>query len=675
MREAHRIGVRPGVEVTLALFVVLGGACLYLGPAMGWSLSDALGPDQGDPLLYVYLVKWLGRALADPAVSFWDAPFYHPLPGVIAFSDHLLGPGLLVAMLRAGGASALAAYNLLYFGQFVAAGLAAWWVIRRCDVSFTGALVGAWFFAFGHFRWDEQSHFNVLLIATIPLVLWTFDRLLAVPSAARAAAFVLVYAAHLSGGVYLAYLVHVPLALLMLNRFAALRDHLRSGARKVPPLAAAAAAAALLLSPLYVGYASRSAELGAERRLRDLRPHSSTLASFVSASSGSPLEREVGWLPRNAGRGALFPGFAVGLCAAAGGIAGWRRYRRPLARRSTAWTVAGACGALLAALALVAADRFTVTGERLWLGVDLHGYRGPLLAFALGGGFWLAAQRALRDGPVARWRDVDAGQRGLLLTSAVTLLLCLPAFYWLLWSALPGMRGTRVSHRFFAFAALGIALLAGKGFDRLRERLGARSAKMAIGIVVVLATVLESSPALRPWTPLAEEDDLPDYVHYLARADDVTAYLQLPIYGDWRDLRTMYLQTPHWRPLVNGSSSFVPPRYEWLAEECTELTRACWAELREAGVSHLVLALEADPDWTRFQKVDADRRLRRGQRAVRRRVAAGSLVEVYRGATGRVFRFVRAGAGASGPARFPAPSAGASIPWTDAGSGIEASTN
>jgi hypothetical protein len=625
-------------EPAAALALFTTGALFYLGPPMHWRLAGSLGPDQGDPLLYVYLLKWFARGLASGFAGYWDPPFFHPLEGVLAFSDHLIGPGVAFAALRALGLPALAAYNLLYASQFVAAGLALWWVLRRLGVSFAAAALGGWFFAFGHFRWDEGSHFNVLLIAALPLVLWSFDRLLEAPSARRAALFLACYLVHLSGGTYLAYLVHVPLAILAMARARALLALVRIEPRRLVPLVAAAALAALPLAFLYLGYSTRTQELRAERDLRELRESSSVLASFVTASRNSSLDRLAPWSPAPNGRGALFPGFTVGLLAATSLVAGWRRLRRPIVRRSPVALAAACLGATLVLFALIAADRFTLGAGQLW-GLDLHGYRVPVGIAFVGAALLWAAQRSLRAGPLAAWERLDPRARGILASSAIAFLLCLPAFYWLLWSALPAMRGTRVSHRFFAFAAVGIALLAARGFDLLQRSTTRRAIRALLAVALGAAVILECAPRLRAWAPLADEESFPAYAHVLAETPDVAAYLQLPIFGDWRDLRTMYFGTNHWRPLVNGSTSFEPRHYGQLVRDCSGLEPGCLDFLRRYGVSHVVL-VEPERDRARLRQADAEARFWRAQSAVRRELAKGVLLEVHADASSRVYRLL-----------------------------------
>src|SRR5262249_49090897 len=143
---------------------------------------------------------------------------FYPHQGVLAFSDHLLGPGLVAAAWNAVVPGWIGAYNLLLLSSFALTGWAASWVFRRSGRSWWAAILGGVVYAFCPFRWDQLPHIQVLLMAAIPLTLWSFDRLLARPSGWRGVAFLLCYAVHLSGGCYLALMVHFPLLVLATNR-------------------------------------------------------------------------------------------------------------------------------------------------------------------------------------------------------------------------------------------------------------------------------------------------------------------------------------------------------------------------------------------------------------------------------------------------------------------------
>jgi hypothetical protein len=192
---------------------------------------NGLGPNLGDPLLNVYFLEWgahqISLGLPDP----WNAPFFHPTSRVLTLSDHLLGPASAFLGLRTMRRSARGSYNVLLAAPVCRGGWMAFWFLRKSGLSPVGALVGGWSFAFSSFRWSQVGHYPVLRMQWIPAVLWTFDRLLDRATPGRAAAFVCFYALHVTGGAYLALLIHFPLAVLLLNRWRPRRGRFLTGAR------------------------------------------------------------------------------------------------------------------------------------------------------------------------------------------------------------------------------------------------------------------------------------------------------------------------------------------------------------------------------------------------------------------------------------------------------------
>src|SRR5205807_4476776 len=75
-------------------------AALYLRPI--WRvLGTHLAAGLGDPLFNLYILKWVAHEAHLGFAGFWDAPFFYPAHDVLAYSDHLLGPGLAAAAFTA----------------------------------------------------------------------------------------------------------------------------------------------------------------------------------------------------------------------------------------------------------------------------------------------------------------------------------------------------------------------------------------------------------------------------------------------------------------------------------------------------------------------------------------------------------------------------------------------
>jgi hypothetical protein len=170
-------------------------------------MAHAFLPDRGDPVFNLYVLSWGIHQFEQGLPGYWDANVFYPTPKALTLSDHLIGPAAFGWALSPLVPNPIVVYNLLVLASFVVTGAATCWVLRRSGVSFPGALLASCGYAFSAFRWTHLNHIQVLLMGLIPLVLWSFDRLLAERNLRWALAFLAVYPLHLSGGAYL----HDPL--------------------------------------------------------------------------------------------------------------------------------------------------------------------------------------------------------------------------------------------------------------------------------------------------------------------------------------------------------------------------------------------------------------------------------------------------------------------------------
>jgi hypothetical protein len=574
----------------LALVVYALGTFLLFAPIIG-DPRTRLGPDLGDPLFNLYVMKWGAHQISLGLPDLWNAPFFHPARGTLALSDHLIGPAAALLALRKLDIPSVAAFNLLFLATFVLGAWTTCWVLRRSGLSWGGALLGGWAFAYSSFRWDASSHYQILRMQWLPPLLWIFDRLLETPSIGRALVFVACYALHVTGGTYLAHLVHLPLLVLLLNRVSLerLRDR-RSWMVWAPAAATCVVIAAVLFGP-YIGYGTPS------RTVDDLRKSGMNFLGFATPAWRSAMRPLAPVSLLAVGRGALYPGLAVSVLA---GLALWRAARtflRPpsesrAGRRLTGVAVAVA-GLTATTVGLIRGDRFTVSGG------SETGYLFPL-ALTLSGVTALSlAIRLMRGGPLLRWKEMPAWPRGLLLGAAVALPLCLPMVFWGARFFIPGLGGMRVSSRVYALVSLPLAYLVAVGWDTLRRRGRGGMLSQATALVLSLAVVAEGLPnrQMMMWQSIPDEPEFPPYARFIARSADVQAYVELPparvLYGE---IVAMYFQSLHWRPLVNGYSGYIPPSARELARLLNPLPGLDGVqELQRIGVTHLVVHWKALP--------------------------------------------------------------------------------
>jgi hypothetical protein len=608
-------------ELALALAVFALGTALYLGPSIP-SIGGHLGPDLGDPRLNLYFVSWAAHALDRGFDGLWSPPFFHPTPGVLAYSDHLIGPGVVLRLAGLAGVGPVTAFNLLFLATFVLSGAVTFAVFRRLGLGLWPALLAGWFVAFSHARWYEVSHYQVLRAQWMPAVLYTFDRFLARPRAASAAAFLAFYLLHVSGGTYLAYMIHLPMAAALAVRLRerGWREFFADG--RTPWLAGVGAAAMALLAPFVWGYLAEWGSRTTSRQLWEIRDAGALLTSFFSPSHDA-LVRSLGIFADYRDRGALFPGLVLLAGCVALALARGRAVGE--ADRGRRRRVAGLAGLGVAVTlwGLGLADAFTLDRyEAPWLeALGLRRYNGPrLLAVAGIALIFLAWRRwpgrAAAPVPTAATRDPFVA--GLLAGGALCLWLALPVGFTTLSRQLPGMSGMRVSHRFFVFAMLALAYLAARGLESVRVRLAGRGVRAAFVVLVSAAVVVEATPRRWEWAPVPERpDDFPAAARFLASAAGVGAYVEVPLHADWRETERMHHQTLHWKPMINGYSARFAPSYERLATQFAPLPdRAGLARLREIGVTHLVVHLRNELP---------------GRRAINRQLALAANAAIRRG--------------------------------------------
>jgi len=321
---------------TAVLFVYGALTLVYFWPLPRlW--QDHIGPELGDPLFVLYVLKWGVHQIRLGLPDFWNANLFYPTRGALALSDHLLGPAAELALFETIIPNAIAGYNFLFLSSFVASALATCWVLRRCGLSWAAAALGGWMFSYSPFRVTQTPHLQILIAQWIPLTLWFWDRLLAERTVKNAALFLLFYLLNLSGGCYLAYMIHFPLAAILASRALEQRRSLLSprSLRLFVPVALTAGLAGALL---FVPYLRISHALGLTRTHDEIQEFGANLASYLSPSAegiyfGPPTRQLLrSLLGKTAellfrSENSLFAGFLPTILFFVGAVAAWRGRR------------------------------------------------------------------------------------------------------------------------------------------------------------------------------------------------------------------------------------------------------------------------------------------------------------------------------------------------------------
>jgi hypothetical protein len=626
-----------------ALYSIL--AALYLRPI--WRVfGDRIAPNEGDPIFNLWVLRWGAHQIRLGLPDFWNANIFYPNRGTLALSDHLLGPAAIQALIEELTGNPILGYNLLFFSSFVLTALATAYVVRAAGSSrFAAGLAGA-LFAFCPFRFAQLNHIQILWMPVLPLVLWTWDRLLAERRPWRALVFLACYLVQVSGGSYLAYMIHVPLFAVLCVRF---RHH---GAelltwRAVRVLLPTAALMLALALPFFLPYLRLGQPLGLHRQPGDVVENAAVLSSYLTPGGNSAWfrpswrsrwQRLAGVLgPQKRGEDFLFPGVTT-LAFAGIGLA--TAGRRATVHGSRASRGVVACLWTIAAAAWLVGEFATLAGSARREPLVAPGCLWPaLLAVvltALGAIWWI---RWRREDPGAPAGDTPPApgeptgphpwSNGLLLTGALCFALsCAIAFIPAL-PVVPGFSGMRVPARFGVFVIFVLVTLAARGIDRVGGLLSPRI-RPWLGLLLVAFAVVELLPRPTRWVRLERPEAMPEVYHWLAQQSDVAAVLELPIRANHTEALYMYYSTVHWKPIANGFSGLRPASHVRLTAAMRNLPSSAALDLAQSlGITHVAIHFRKLPSRLRPHEIrqwEAD-------------VAGERLLELHRSGGSRIYRF------------------------------------
>jgi hypothetical protein len=161
--------------------------------------------------------------------------------------------------------------------------------------------------------------------------------------------------------------------------------------------------------------------------------------------------------------------------------------------------------------------------------------------------------------------------------------------YDVLHEHLPLLQGVRAAARWGMLALTAIAILAGFAVARLETRWRVRPWWTAAALAVVGLVTVE---ALRAPLSLVRYSGIAS-VHRRLDQDAVRGIVVFPLYGGVHfngNARYLLDETRHWKPMVNGYSSFAPQEFFDRAARLQKFPAPeTIAELKTIGVSHVIL--------------------------------------------------------------------------------------
>jgi hypothetical protein len=557
-----------------------------------------------DTELFLWTLAWNAHALVTSPLAIFDANIFHPLKNTLAYTENLIGSTLFAGPVLWTTDNPVLALNVVQLSSIVLCGLGTFVLARRLGISALGAALAGIVFAFSPPRFGRIGQLHLTTVQWIPFALAALH-------------------AYLDGGRKLHLRLAIGLftlqaltsghgAVFLLFAFAMLLGYRVVLGERITPvrrLRDVGLPGLLLLVPaafLVMPYRLAQQEIGLRRTLDPTwwTDWASPAVSFIATPARLPqalLQPLVGkTLWDNAGA-YLFPGFLPLALAAIAVVGRWRarareKNRDAEARRRLAWcwVTAASVAAGVAGLALAV---YIADGGRVTLKNDademLLRIRNPwrpaiagLLLLFVG---LVSAPRAgvpLRswrmfgqrrgDGvpTMLRWRVAwewwGARRRQdnvlfyTLLTAAMVWLSAgAPIGPWPWLYSLPGFSFIRVPSRFTILALLGLAVLAGFGFDRLRTRMDRTgNRRLAWALAIVLGACLSAEFSMVPVRAVPYRADIPAVDRWLDSRPKPFVVAEVPFSSEADHTAYMLHSTAHWQRTVNGYSGFRPPLHE-----------------------------------------------------------------------------------------------------------------
>ena len=199
-------------------------AFTLLGVVMTWPLaSPDLGlPNADDSYFSVWRLAWVAHQLSNDPRHLFDANIFHPAKGTLAFSDAMLGLGLVSAPFIWAGVHPMLMHNILLIGAFVSSAVAAYMLCFSITKDRMASAMGGIVFGFAPYRFAHTAHLELQWTTWMPLALLAIHRIATRPSVgagiALGSAMALQFLCSLYHGVFLTAYASVAWCLLAVAR-------------------------------------------------------------------------------------------------------------------------------------------------------------------------------------------------------------------------------------------------------------------------------------------------------------------------------------------------------------------------------------------------------------------------------------------------------------------------
>jgi hypothetical protein len=594
--------VTPRAAIRAAL--VYAALTMALAYPLSTHPATAVLSDSPDTNLELWALAWDAHAFVRQPLSIFDANIYYPQRRTLAYSENFIGSAFLAAPIIWLTGNLVLALNAVSLLSCVLCGAGAYVLARRVGAGEAGAYVAGLVFAFSPPRFLRLDQLHLTTIEWVPFALASLHAYLDEGRARDLRLFIGLFTLQALTSGHGAVFLIVASAIVVAYRV--LLGEPIDARRRMKDVGVIGALLVVPTLLLVLPYRAVQAEMELRRSLAmwAVLPMENFLASPSHAHTWLLQRLDASGINDRA-TATLFPGALTLFLAACAVLP--RRVRPKAA-------VAALLDAALVAVVGVALYRMWSGPLRIRLGESTvlsvrRAWQPWVIAGALAA-FRLALARIAPIDPRAcyvawsRHRRDPAALYLVIAAVSVWIVVGPPFGIWPLLYQLPGFNFIRVPSRFVLLAVLGVAVLAGLGF----ERLTARAVSARVPLAVLVCGLLVAEYAVVPLPIALLRVDPPAIDRWIAAQASVRAIAEVPLANpsdlgrsERRHTGYMLHSTAHWRKTVEGYSGIRPSLFDQLY---TELLRFPDEEsvrhLAALGVTHVIVHVgEYEPAaWT-----------------------------------------------------------------------------
>lgn len=520
--------------LTTVLFFLFS---IYITFPLIFNLSN-LSTGQGDELVMAWIHNWVIHALLTNPLTLFEANLYYPNHNTLAFAESLIFTSILALPIVVATGEPLIAVNFTLISSLTLLGFSMYLLAYYVTRNYMASLLSGVLVIFSPAVLDFTTHLQILAVEWIPLAILAFLHFMKTKKTRFLVISMLfflfqIYNSFMPGYFILFSLLIIFIYNLIYNKKQSIKLITKKNILTI-------LLTLFLVLPVITPYFIVSKEFGVTRDIRDaihfaVQPEDLLYASDRSRFAGILHALPFNQTSQNNEFKAAYIGLVFSLLAIIAVVYCIKTFKKRNIFINSFVTIA-------------------ITGLILSLGPFLH----------------LGRQTIHEPFP-------------------------LPLPYALFYYIMPGFQGFRNSARWEMLFILAIAIAIALVLTLLLKKVSNKK-KFIIYLLLLLFTIAEFSFPLR-FVSIPQKKDFPKVDYWLTSTPNDSVVLHMPIYnwGSWpftqNEIWREYYSTIHFRKMVNGYTSFSPPKWqEFIRTMDDEFPNEnSLKEIKDLGIDYIIV--------------------------------------------------------------------------------------